>query len=539
MTGTGIWWDVGFWVAAGAMTLAVGALMVLALIRGRDARTPAAAYDLQVYRDQLREVERDLARGTITAAEAQRVRTEVSRRVLEADRALSAGAGQGARPNAAPRAAGWVAGGVIALSLAGAVALYLDVGAPGEPDAPMAQRLAEARKLAVDRPSQAQIEAVVAREVTPPAPDPKYADLVAKLRAAVARNPDDLEGQQLLARNEAALDRFVPAYHAQETVIRLKGDKATAADHARLAELMINATGGYVSPAAERQLNIALKLDPDEDSARFFLGLMMAQIGRPDIGFRTWAALLDDLPAGSRWQAPLRAQLPRMAELAGARYTLPPAPTDGQPGPSAADIAASKAMSPAERQEMIRGMVEGLAQRLDSDGGSPEDWARLIRAYGVLGETDKQAAARARALATYKGNAAAEAVIAAAQDETSQDGAAAQGASGATGATGATGAPPAAAALPGPTAAQVDAAQNLSPKERRSMVAGMVARLSDRLATQGGPAPDWARLIGAYGVLGETGRARAIWQEAQTRFKDHPADLAQIRDAAVKAGVAQ
>jgi len=70
-------------------------------------------------------------------------------------------------------------------------------------------------------------------------------------------------------------------------------------------------------------------------------------------------------------------------------------------------------------------------------------------------------------------------------------------------------------------------------------VRGMVARLSDRLATQGGSAGEWARLITSYGVLGETDRARAIWAEAQQLFGDRAADIEVLRAAAAQAGVAE
>ena len=69
------------------------------------------------------------------------------------------------------------------------------------------------------------------------------------------------------------------------------------------------------------------------------------------------------------------------------------------------------------------------------------------------------------------------------------------------------------------------------------MIRGMVGQLNDRLATEGGPPGDWARLISSYGVLGETDAARAIWTEAQTLFADQDAAIALLRDAAAAAGV--
>lgn len=59
--------------------------------RQRAGAEPAAAFDLRVYRDQLREVRRDLERGVIDPADAERLRVEIGRKVLAADRALERG----------------------------------------------------------------------------------------------------------------------------------------------------------------------------------------------------------------------------------------------------------------------------------------------------------------------------------------------------------------------------------------------------------------------------------------------------------------
>ena len=70
------------------------------------------------------------------------------------------------------------------------------------------------------------------------------------------------------------------------------------------------------------------------------------------------------------------------------------------------------------------------------------------------------------------------------------------------------------------------------------MIRGMVEGLSARLANDGGTSAEWAQLIGALGVLGDTDRARAIYGEAQVVFGARPEDLAIVRAAAERAGVA-
>lgn len=370
---TGLW---GFWIVAGAMALATGLLIGLALRRGKTVALDETA----IYRDQLAEVDRDLARGTIGGDEAQRVRVEVSRRLLEADKAAR---GAIARVgNAGP----WALPVVLAL-LAGSFGAYLWLGAPGYPDLPLAERIARSEEFRKTRPAQDLAEAQTPA-LPAPETEPEYTDLMDRLRSAVAERPDDVRGLELLARNEAALGNLVAAKDAQARLVAAKGDQATAEDQAALAELMIMAAGGYVSPQAEEVLVRALTLDGRNGTARYYSGLMFNQIGRPDQAFRLWRPLLEESPPEAPWVGPIRAQIQDTAWAAGVNYELPPerAPLAG---PSAAEMEAAADMTPEERQQMIGGMVEGLMARLAAEGGSAQEWARLISSLGVLGDRDR------------------------------------------------------------------------------------------------------------------------------------------------------
>ena len=77
----------------------------------------------------------------------------------------------------------------------------------------------------------------------------------------------------------------------------------------------------------------------------------------------------------------------------------------------------------------------------------------------------------------------------------------------------------------------------MTTEDRQEMIRGMVARLSDRLATEGGSAAEWAQLIGALGVLGQQDRAKAIYDEAKTRFAADAEALARLESAASMAGL--
>ncbi len=380
-----------FWIVTGVLTLVVVATLAWALVAGQVSDRPPAAYDLDVYRDQLKEVDRDLARGVVSEADAERARTEVSRRILAADAALQ-------REEATDRSgkAGAVVAGVTALALIGGTyAIYLQLGAPGYGDLALADRIEAAQILRTDRPDQATAEATVPYAPPPADVPPDYVALVEQLRNAVQTRPEDVQGFALLSQAEARLGNFAAAHDAKSREIALIGDDADAEDFSEYADLLILAAGGYVSPEAERMLERTLALDPADGPARYYFGLMMAQTGRPDTALRVWDQLLREGPADAPWIGAIDAQIEDMAMRAGVNWARPVIGTGR--GPSAADIEAAEAMSPAERLEMIQGMVAGLSDRLATEGGPAEDWAQLISALGVLGQMDQAAAIFANA----------------------------------------------------------------------------------------------------------------------------------------------
>lgn len=400
-----------FWIVAGALALVVAGLLAQVLLRPRLGGEPAAAYDLRVYRDQLKDVDRDLARGVIAAEDADRIRTEVSRRILAADAQV-----QAARTGV-HQSRGVSVGMAVVLGvgvIAGSLLLYRTLGAPGYGDLGLEHRIAMAEAAHDGRPDQATAEASLPAQPPLEGLSDEYLTLIKRLRATVAERPDDLQGLTLLARNEAAIGNYSAARAAQGRVIELKGEGADPRDHVDHAEMLILAAGGYVSPEAEEALRLALEGDPGNGTARYYWGLMLAQIGRPDVAFRVWESLLRESPPDAPWAPTIRAQIPELARLAGVNYTMPPlVPAPVLPGPSSEDVAAAGEMSEEDRMQMVRNMVNGLSDRLASEGGSPSEWARLIGALGVLGETDQAQAVYDNALAVFEGNPAALDMIAA------------------------------------------------------------------------------------------------------------------------------
>ncbi len=412
-----------FWILTGAMTLLLALALAWSVLRGKRETGPAEAYDLQVYRDQLKEVAADAERGKIDPEEAQRLKLEISRRLLTADAKIQADAAGDGQPRVASYL---VAGLVSAVVLVGGFGFYLSLGNPGREDLPLQARINAAAELLANRPGQGEMEARIPAQ--PPVDVPEdYLANVTQLRQIMADRPDDQRGLALLARTEGALGNHIAAHEALALLIAAKGEAATAVDYADYADMMILAAGGYVSPEAQAALKEALARDPQNGVARYYGGLLMAQTGRPDLGYNMWRRLLRDSPPDAVWLPPLRAQIEELAWLAGdTRFELPPeAEAEAGPvprGPTEDDMAAAAEMTPEERMEMIRGMVNGLSDRLATGGGPPEDWARLITALTVLGQRDQAGAILTEAQTVFAENAEALTILRAAAERAGLDG---------------------------------------------------------------------------------------------------------------------
>ena len=143
------------------------------------------------------------------------------------------------------------------------------------------------------------------------------------------------------------------------------------------------AAGGLVSPEAEELLRQILDRDEVNTAALYYLGALYNQTDRPDVALRVWRRIIEGGDPMNFHVASARAQAPDAAFRAGVEYALPETR-----GPSFEQMEAAQDMSPEDQQAMIGGMVSGLANRLATEGGPAQDWARLIRAYGVLGDIE-------------------------------------------------------------------------------------------------------------------------------------------------------
>lgn len=393
-----------FWIIATALAVIAAGLLVLPLLRSGTETDADPRNDIAIYKDQLAEVDRDLARGVLDQAEAERTRTEIARRLLAADKAGSDTA------SVAPKTMGRIVMiGAAVATVAGALALYNRVGAPGYPDMPRAARLAEAKEAYDNRPSQAEAEAAqpALEQVTLPEDLQATVD---RVRQTAEANPENLIAQRDLVRLETALGNVNLAAHAQVKVVALLGDDAKQEDLEVLLELLVAAAGGDVTPEAERVLKAILDKDPESISGLYWAGVMFNTYGRPDRAFPYWRKLLEVAPEDADWFDQVAQATIELSWFAGVDDYTPPERA-GLRGPSAADIAAAGDMSAGDQQAMISGMVANLMDRLATEGGTPQEWAQLIRALGVMGDTDRAAAIWGEAEQTFASDANAMSII--------------------------------------------------------------------------------------------------------------------------------
>lgn len=173
-----------------------------------------------------------------------------------------------------------------------------------------------------------------------------------------------------------------------------------------LAEALQTASTSVV-PEAEAALQKALKIDPTDPRARYFLAVQKDLRGDHRGALAGWTALLSDTPADAPW----RADLQRTIEQTASRHKIAlgdlPAPQAGPvataaiPGPTPEQLAAAASIPPAQQDQMARAMVERLAARLAANPGDADGWIRLIRSRTVLNDDPGAKQALRSALAAF------------------------------------------------------------------------------------------------------------------------------------------
>jgi cytochrome c-type biogenesis protein CcmH len=329
------------WMLFAAMT-ASAVMAVLWPLSRRRAVEDIPDPNTQFCRDQLAEIERDRDRGLLSPSETEAAKAEAGRRLLRAKTSGDPDHGVVGEPALRRRRAA----SALALSAVPilALALYGAHGSPHLPDQPLAARLKQ------------------------PAEEMDIAEAIGRIEAHLAQNPQDGRGWEVIAPVYFRMGRADDAVKAYETALRLLGPDPNRLT--QYGEALVSAQDGVVPAEARSAFEKALQLDPGSPKARFYLARAAEQDGDRDKARALYTALLTSSPQEAPWVPVVREE---MARLDGAP---PAASPDG---------------------DVVRGMVEGLAERLQSQGGSADEWIRLIRSYTVLGDTAKAKAARQKA----------------------------------------------------------------------------------------------------------------------------------------------
>ncbi len=318
------------------LTTATVGVLLIPLLKQRVTATARLDNDLAIYRDQLAELAREETAGTLPAAEAGAAKVEIERRILvaaEQDARETTKANTMAGPSALQRFLPPAL--CLAIPLL-ALGVYLQIGKPGLPSARF-----------------------VPHAAAPAQPGETLAPEIAAAKKAAAERPDDPEAQSGLGE-----------------------------------ALTMEADGVVTQPAVEA-FTRALKAQPGDARAIYYLGLHEAQAGDSPAALKRWRALEAQSPPDAPWLAMLRAEIARVSRAAG------------MPVPSQDQVEAIGKLSPEERQKTIRTMVDGLAARLQENPGDRDGWLRLANARKVLGDNAQaaQAFAKADALVPLDGQA--------------------------------------------------------------------------------------------------------------------------------------
>jgi cytochrome c-type biogenesis protein CcmH len=344
---------IAFWIAAAGLSVVTAGLVLREAARARPVDDTETR--LEPHRRRLAEVERLAQDGLLAEDELKAARAEAGRGLLAAAEQSETWSrdGAGARK---------IAVATVGLACALAAGLYIVIGRPGLPDQPFAQRVAAWR-----------------------AADPATLDpgkIAAVLEGVAAERPNDPEPLVFMAKARAADGDMAGAEQALRKAVRIAPKRADI--WSLLGETFVIEAKGQIGPDAKLAFGEALKADPADVRARYYLA--RARIAEGDVagGLSDWRGLL----AGLAPNAPGRESLAAEIALVQASGKLPGAEPAAEANPQV--------------QGMIAGMVDGLAQRLKQSPDDPDGWVRLVRAYAVLGETAKRDAALATATALFK-----------------------------------------------------------------------------------------------------------------------------------------
>lgn len=280
-----------FWTIGAALAALALGLVLWPLLRGRGQRAVSRdGANLAIYRDQMRELEADLAAGKLAREDYERSRAELESRVLEDVEGREAPIAR----RGAPLAAAIVG---IAVPLV-ALGVYLAVGTPGAVES----------RLHGEQITAGQIESMVER-------------LAARLR----ENPEDADGWKLLGRSYSVLGRFDEAVDAYaKAAVRTPDDAELLVD---FADVLAMARGRKLEGEPAKLIERALQIEPNNLKGLALAGTAAFDRGEFALAAGYWERMLPHVPAGSEEANLIRENVAAARERAGGAPAPSPAAT--------------------------------------------------------------------------------------------------------------------------------------------------------------------------------------------------------------------
>ena len=318
---------IAFWIVAVLLTAGALLFVLTPLLRKEAVAHPHALRDevnLMVLRDQLHELDADMAAGTIDAAAYESSRRELERRVAEDVQPGTALAKTVPRKNAV--------GLLVGMSLpVVAVSLYFLLGNPSGLD-----------------PAQTAAPKEAAHKVT----EEQIQAMVTTLAQRLKDSPDDVQGWSMLARSYNALGRFGEAADAYARLVKLvPGNADMLADYADTLAMSLNKS---LQGEPEKLIARALEADPKNIKALALSGSAAFERRDYQAAITRWKKILAIVPADSDLARSTNDSIGEAQTLAAGKPAVAPTPVAAAPSPTKPTAPSAPAAAAAE----VGGTVE-------------------------------------------------------------------------------------------------------------------------------------------------------------------------------------
>jgi cytochrome c-type biogenesis protein CcmH len=275
---------------------------------GNDDEQARKEANVDIYRDQLSELQADVENGIVSPEQYQQDRDEIERRLLED---VSAGVvkkgpdKKGPDKKSTPVAVNRTPAYAIALGIPLiALALYFQLGNRAALSGSPASAAA---------PAQASLDS--SGQPSGPMGQAGIEANVAKLAARLEQNPSDVQGWIMLGRSYVNLEKYSEASNAYAKATALKPNDADLLGDYAFALGMAN--GQRLQGKPLELINKALKLDPENPKALELAGSAAFEAKNYSQAISYWQKLLEKTPPNTELGQALSQRVNEAKSLAG------------------------------------------------------------------------------------------------------------------------------------------------------------------------------------------------------------------------------